>query len=606
MKPHSDHSDQQLKKSKNLGENNSDETQKTQKTEKTEQEKQENEQQFNDRPPVRIAIVGSGISGASTAYYTKHLLENVLKQRVVVTVYERSLHRVGGRLQHIEIGGVLCEVGGSHIIRDNYYAMRVLNSLHLHLGPQKRQILVIWDDDEQKTVFVEDVHDTAVNRREYVQRYQLGWAAWRTNQLMKDLFLKFCKVYELQKSEKFFVPREFEEDGRGDVVGHWLSREELQNDVFTWETVSQYVDASRLQRETRETFYEHFCASRWPLFGIQERFLREIVEPIIRVNYSQNTSDVTAFAGGVATAGVFSDFRPIREGTSSIVSAMLHDTKSNVKLGSTVKEIVRCGDEQQQERYVVKSSLTRPVVVDGKSQGVEQVEESAEYDYVIVATPLEHTEKPILFTNVQLPETMKYRREYRSLHSTFVVGHLNLDHFKVKDQRKQVEAPKFFDQIAIDTNVVSQEETGLTTPEYGIVTVKPNRKEQALFNSISPIGRTNDTHLPIYKIFSTQPVTNEQIDQFFKDVKHVEHYSWSHGAYPMLKVYEDQSVLPPIKINDHLYYASAFESIVSTMETNLINAKNVAFMIGKSVIGQMEKEELEAKRKEMADEDYTE
>ena len=89
------------------------------------------------------------------------------------------------------------------------------------------------------------------------------------------------------------------------------------------------------------------------------------------MNYAQNRTDITAFAGAVAIAGVFSGFRPINEGTSSIVSAMLNEVKPNLKLQSTVNEIAQIDGS---DRFKVKS--TRRSMVNGEA--VSQEETGAE------------------------------------------------------------------------------------------------------------------------------------------------------------------------------------------------------------------------------------
>lgn len=46
----------------------------------------------------------------------------------------------------------------------------------------------------------------------------------------------------------------------------------------------------------------------------------------------------------------------------------------------------------------------------------------------------------------------------------------------------------------------------------------------------------------------------------------------------------------PPKLGDNLYYVNSFESVVSTMETEMISARNVSLLIAKS-LGRITSEE---------------
>jgi protoporphyrinogen oxidase len=547
----------------------------------------------NENQPLRIAVIGCGISGSSAAFYTTHLLNNILKQKVDVTIYEAS-EQPGGRLKYTTIQGTKCEVGGSHIIKDNYYTMRLINGFGLHLSPERKQHVVVWDGDEEKSCFVEDPNSKWNNMVEYLKRYQFGWAILRAKSLVKDLFLKFRNIYRMQLCEKFFVPNE------STNAEQIMTKNDLKQ-CFTWENVEQFVTGINMQKEVQSNFYDFFCNRALPLLGIQNRLVREFIEPILRINYMQNANELSAFAGGVAIAGIISDFRSIQETTSSLVKVMLDDIKPTLKLKTRVKEIEKM---LEGDRFLL-TSISEHKTEDGL---VEQKEEKSEFDYVIIATPLEFGPERIAIKNLELPEILKVDRPFRKAHVTFVVGELNLDYFNVVDQRKPVEQAKFFEHIAIDRSKVPEEEAGDTRLEYGIITMKPKKKQELEFNCISHIANTKDTNEHIYKIFSIEAIPNALLNNLF-NMKYSEHHFWKDGAYPILKPAKKEE-LPPIKLSNHLYYASAFETIVSTIETNLINSRNIAFMIGKDILARTEQTEKEseivAKKKKDEEEGYTE
>jgi prenylcysteine oxidase / farnesylcysteine lyase len=77
-------------------------------------------------PQMRVAIVGSGIGGASLA----HFLQKQWPDRFSVTVFERS-GEIGGRTRTLDFGGYPIDAGASVIHKQNKYLVDFAQELGL-------------------------------------------------------------------------------------------------------------------------------------------------------------------------------------------------------------------------------------------------------------------------------------------------------------------------------------------------------------------------------------------------------------------------------------------------------------------------------------------
>jgi len=95
-----------------------------------------------------------------------------------------------------------------------------------------------------------------------------------------------------------------------------------------------------------------------------------------------------------------------------------------------------------------------------------------------------------------------------------------------------------------------------------------------VFSSVGRIGRSSATRHPIYKVFSRETLTDEQISELFAKPSEVERFVWL--AYPVLKPSQQW---PPFRLGRRIYYANAMESAVSTMETEAVAGRNVVGLL---------------------------
>lgn len=169
------------------------------------------------------------------------------------------------------------------------------------------------------------------------------------------------------------------------------------------------------------------------------------------------------------------------------------------------------------------------------------------YDYVVFAAPLAtNQDVPITFSN--MPSAMNEVGKYHRTVSTLIVGEVKKTRFSPLS-----EDPSPF--LVISNN------------------------DNEFFNSISNIQDVNENaSLNVWKVFSQNPLYNNEIDQLFESTSEVKVVDWL--AYPHYKVPTDTQ---SFHIADRLYHINAIEWAASAMEMSCIGAKNVALLIKKHV-----------------------
>ncbi|KAG2392824.1 hypothetical protein C9374_011549 [Naegleria lovaniensis] len=521
----------------------------------------------HNTPTIRVAIIGSGISGSGAAYFLSDLYDRldlnssplspeplnhdndstILKPPLEFILYERN-DELGGRLKEINLFPNIhdetnpykysFEVGGSSLILENKYALQLVDRFGLTLKePHFEDIRIgIWNGDEKQIVFCES-RSWWKTMIKGAWRYDFGIPLYLLKRNVNYYLSqnRFLKIYELQQ-----VPQE----GK-------ISSEDVKK-VYTWEETSEFLKETGMQELTTQTFYE-FARNNW----IQERFVKEYCDSILRINYMTSSETISAFAGIVGLAGAVSDFRQVLHGTSQLPKNCIQALKSkklNLKLNHEVSQI---SYDSASNKYSISA-------VDLKAKANNSAAHilDTNIDYIIVATPLEFTN--IRFENIQLPPKALEKREMNILVTSLVIA---------KDINKN-----YFGMDSSDG------------PLY-ITTMKPLTVSQLPFNNIAPQGEapnsenTSDKKDHIFESFSHSPFTKEVLNEIYVGPSKLVQQYWKHGSYPILK---PNLVQPPVKLHQRIYYPNSMESVISTMETSLISSKNVSLLIIKDMLKRFE------------------
>ncbi|XP_067168553.1 prenylcysteine oxidase 1 isoform X2 [Apteryx mantelli] len=173
------------------------------------------------------------------------------------------------------------------------------------------------------------------------------------------------------------------------------------------------------------------------------------------------------------------------------------------------------------------------------------------YDIVVIAAPLNRKMSNITFRNFN-PPIPEFSNPYHQTVATFVHGRLNASFFGYQD-------PSAF--------------------HFGAILTTENPK--LFINSLgvmSPAEKTpSEEKLPlrsaVWKVFSREPLTKEQLNLLFSSYDSVKVKKWL--AYPH---YSPPEKCPPVILHDRIYYLNGIEWAASAMEMSAIAAKNAALL----------------------------
>jgi len=354
----------------------------------------DNHNLFGHNP--RIAIVGAGAGGSSTALH----LRECLGAEADIEVFERA-SKAGGRVQSLEFGTSHNEVGGAvYHVKNKIFAdlvqqgkYRTFVPLQEHTEPSvtaqdlstmASDLMGVWDG--KQWAFMEST-STLANWWHGLSRYGLDsyWVGKEADRVLE----MFLRVYDLLEIRSF-------------------------------RRVEDLLDALELRSLTTLSLQQHleqggFCS--WN----NKAFCQEIVTGLTRVNYGQSM-DLNALVGLIALIGSTDDVRTVVGGNNQVFQYALWRANAAVHWNSTVTTIAKEGDT-----YTVLTHIPgRP----------EDTQRHTGFDKVIVAAPLEFAK--VQFENVTISPQALQMRPYQLVHVALVVGQLNLaGYFHTKGDQPQ-------------------------------------------------------------------------------------------------------------------------------------------------------------------------
>lgn len=252
-----------------------------------------------------------------------------------------------------------------------------------------------------------------------------------------------------------------------------------------------------------------------------ESFIDELVQAVAYVNYGQDLS-IHALVGSVAVAGADADLWAVRGGNRELPKSLIAESKSKLHLNTAVTEILKQKD--------------------GTFKLVTNLGPVGTFDQVVLAFPIEGTRASIKFTDFGQPPYISGNLRFHRTVATIVAGHL-------KSKYKYIADILTCDQSHFFTSI------GIVHPTILLVAEK----------------------YPVYKIFSPNVLTKEQLDEIFEEINHTEVHDWL--AYP------EYDTIPPkftdFVLQPKMYYLNAIEWAASAIEMSLISGKNIALLIAK-------------------------
>ncbi|XP_037544099.1 prenylcysteine oxidase-like [Nematolebias whitei] len=391
-------------------------------------------------PPSKIAVVGAGIGGSATA----HFLQQHFGPEVQVDVFEKD--EVGGRLATVTVNHNDYESGGS-----------IIHSLNLHMQEFVKQLGLRHRRNVPGKTAVFNGEDVILEETDWylLDLFRLWWrygiSFIRLQMWVEEIMEKFMRIYKYQAHGYAFS-----------------SVEELLNSLGG----SGFINMTR--RPLSDSLLE---------LGVSQRFIDEVIAPIMRVNYGQNVS-IPAFVGAVSLAGAQNNLWAVEGGNKLMCSGLLRMANANL-LKARVQSIspIHSGEALQYQLNFTTAA----------GAGSEL------YDIVVLATPLQDgLGSGLEFLNFTPPFDLM-PGSYHSTVATIVHGYLNTSFFGFAD-------PRLFPFASVLTT---------ETPTLFFNSVA----SACPVNISAGFRRKQPQEAGVYKVFSSQPLDKSELKTLFRSVK---------------------------------------------------------------------------------------
>ncbi|THV44863.1 hypothetical protein BGAL_0566g00060 [Botrytis galanthina] len=485
--------------------------------------------EYADSHAKRIAIIGAGAGGSSSAYHLqKYAAESDLA--INVTVFERSSY-IGGRSTTVNAFGNSLEpveLGASIFVDVNAILKNASREFDLHAkssNTEVAEILGIWDGAE----FVYTQKDSDWKYWDIAKMFwKYGFAPLKTQRLMKTVVGKFLQLYEAP--------------------------------YFPFRSLTERIEELDLKTVASVTG-EQFLAQN----NIEGSFTTDLIQASTRVNYGQNLNVIHGVETMVCMA--IDGAMQIQGGNWQIFDNMIQSSNATVRLNHTITEISQVRD---QERYNVKTITTDAI-------GVSHINEEP-FDTIIIAAPLQYSDIKMSSDLLQhTPDEIPYV----TLHVTLFTSPygLNPAYFNIGPNEQ------------VPTTILTTLPKNIPVPTdpkdfagpVGFFSISTLRRV---------INPTTLEYENLYKVFSPRPLTSEFLSSILNSEVPVPEdlttisptanntITWYHphvwNSYP----YEYPRVtFEEIQLAPGIYYTSGIESFISTMETSALMGKNVARLV---------------------------
>ncbi|KAG0590209.1 hypothetical protein KC19_1G081300 [Ceratodon purpureus] len=260
-----------------------------------------------------ICIVGSGMGGASVAYF----LREYAREPLQISIFEER-DRVGGRMSVVELEGDTFEAGASIIHPKNLHAVRFVELLGLNrTSDDGEKTFGIWDGTQfvlQTARAGDSIFSKTITRimNTVTILWRYGTSLWRMQNYTNEMLGNFLKLY-------------YEDRPAFDSVEGLLKSVDLYNNT-------QYTIEELL-----------------PQAGLSRLLIDELVTVTMWINYGQNVS-ISGLAGGVSLAGAQGGVWAVAGGNWQLADGLIRHANASLSLNHKVLSITAVED-----RYLLGS-----------------------------------------------------------------------------------------------------------------------------------------------------------------------------------------------------------------------------------------------------------
>lgn len=518
-----------------------------------------NRHQTDSRSHTRkVAIIGAGPSGSSAAYYLRRAQDRLAftasasHERIDITIYERN-KRIGGRAAvvypHDDETYEPVELGASIYADVNYNLRRAVKEFGLDTGAQNGESgeMGVWDG--QQFLFIGDASSWWTSAKFFL-RY--GYSALTAQNLVAKQLSLFSHLYNPSFLHK------------------------PSNTRFPWSTVEQLAEAVNVSSLAAMTGLDYFKDHR-----VSDLFIEEMIEAATRVNYAQDTDQIHGFGALVSLAATGAT--GVKDGNYRIFEEFVQRSGATLLTGieGEVTGIVRF-DRIQRPSSIKEQGDQGPQWYIGTKSG-----EGETYDAVIIATPWHNADITLLNT-----ESRVKAKPFVHLHVTLLTTTTSGPDPRYFGLGIQDSVPKTI--LTSDESIrrAVREKNNRTQTCDGVdcqadakrgASKKQPKMDFFSLNYLRPL-RPRESKLTaddsakeyVVKIFSHEVMTDDLLDRLFglSTITWVKRHEWD--SYPLLT---PTTRFPHIQVDDNLYYPNAMESLVSTMETSTVSARNAVGLL---------------------------
>ena len=336
---------------------------------------------------------------------------------------------------------------------------------------------------------------------------------------------------------------------------------QLQSEGHAFSTVPDLLNAMGGESFIEETQLsaQHYFVGK---LGWSQQMIDEIFVPGLRVNYGQN-ANVGAFTTMVSMAGaegnslwsVVGGNKQIPEKALSWANATFHHS-----------EVLNITRVQQSNSLSPKYTITYQDVA-GSSLGDEGREDTAtteQFDAIIFANPLPISR--VAFTDFPQPVyTPATTTPYHRTVATFVKGEVDPSFFGLKAYGKDF-------PFNIMTTASTPDEISFPLCCISLL-IPSDATADTVAQYVKPVEQQPNR---VWKLFSTRPLTQEELDQIFSKRGEAVAIDWL--AYPE---YNPPEQFPSFVLDDGVFYINAIEKSASAMEMSAVGAMNCSLLTWK-------------------------
>lgn len=469
----------------------------------------------------RIAIVGAGIAGASTAFRLNELTK--LSSSIDVTIYE-SKPSVGGRIKSIypENSPQVVEAGATHFSTQDWCVMTAMESAGLRQRWSDPLALPkttgIWDGKELRTAPKCNGESSSLwGQARSVWSY--GISPWRFRLLVRSALEKWKSFAGLMPTFDSSV-RELEQ-----------------------------VGLSELALDSAESYLKNQ--------SITPRFLTEVVQPCTRAQFSQNLASVRALSSIVAAGA--SKATSIEGGNAFLIERMIELSGADLHLDSRVVKIV----SGHNRRY--RLSIAR--------HGIEYTPDPqhAEFDAVVLAVPLQSSK--IDLSGLDL-ESTALLHPYVETHVTHFVTPAKISS-KFFDYGLNVNVPDHLfttTSLSHDPDILNIKRSTIRLRRGCLPGNECNQFDT--MNLYRVLSRHRIESSDLVRMIGRQLEDGSELSDY--DISWVHRQAWPQ-AFPR---YEKQhALLEEIEIGPNLFYLNGAEEVISSMEMSCRMGDNAAMKL---------------------------